>query len=310
VDGAAVKKPLWRRVLRVLMWVLIALLALLAFQVIRHWDTIQRVFLGGVKVYETTPPAIPSDIKRPAILVFSKTNAFRHEEAIPAGNAMFAALAKGNGWGHFQTENGATFSPEILSRFDAVVFNNVSGDVFTPEQKAAFKAFVEKGGGYVGIHAAGDNSHATWDWYMKNVIGTTFIGHPMKPQFQKAIVRVEDKEHPASKGLPAAWPRTDEWYSFDKSPRTPGINIIATLDESSYDPGSFFGTKLAMGKDHPIIWSRCIGRGRGLYSALGHTAESYNEAENVTMLKGALKWVLKAEGPICDVPPTLPGVLK
>jgi type 1 glutamine amidotransferase len=144
---------------------------------------------------------------------------------------------------------------------------------------------------------------------MNSVIGTTFIGHPMKPQFQKATVRVEDKEHPASKALPPAWDRTDEWYSFDTSPRAPGVNIIATLDESTYDPGSFFGTKLAMGKDHPIVWSRCVGRGRALYSAMGHTAASYAEAENIMLLTGAIKWALKQEGPVCDAPPTLPGKL-
>ena len=64
----------------------------------------------------------------------------------------------------------------MAEQFDAVVFNNVSGDVFTPDQRAAFKAFVENGGGYLGIHAAGDNSHAAWDWYMKAILGTTFTG--------------------------------------------------------------------------------------------------------------------------------------
>ena len=38
------------------------------------------------------------------------TNSFRHEEAIPVANVMFAELAQENGWGYFQTENGATFS--------------------------------------------------------------------------------------------------------------------------------------------------------------------------------------------------------
>ena len=132
---------------RLLLWGVLLLLAFFAISVIRNYDTIKRVFLGGVKVYETTPPGFPGSIERPAILVFSKTSGFRHEEAIPAANAMFAGLAKAQGWGHFQTEDGATFSPGILARFDAVVFNNVSGDVFTPEQRQALKTFLEKGGG-------------------------------------------------------------------------------------------------------------------------------------------------------------------
>ncbi|WP_052129740.1 ThuA domain-containing protein [Sphingomonas sp. 35-24ZXX] len=272
----------------------------LAFSVWRNWDTIQRVFLGGVKVYETTAPAMPATISRPAILVFSKTNGFRHEEAIPAAKEMFERLARENGWGIFETDNGAAFSPEILSRFDAVIFNNVSGDVFTPDQRDAFKAFVLQGGGFVGLHAAGDNSHQAWDWYVKNIIGTQFVGHPMDPQFQQARVTVEDRTHAAAQDLPSVWIRMDEWYSFDNSPRaTPGVTIFATIDETTYKPGSLTGTNLAMGKDHPIAWWRCAGKGRVFYSAMGHTAESFAEPAYRRMLAGATRWALAIDGEGC-----------
>ena len=289
-----------RKILKIVGWALLALVLLFAFGLWRNWDTVQRVFLGGLKVYETEAPTLPADIKRPAILVFSKTNGFRHEEAIPAANALFDAVAQEQGWGLFKTESGAAFSPEILARFDAVVFSNTSGDVFTPAQRAAFKAFLERGGGYVGIHAAGDNSHADWAWYMDRVIGTTFTGHPMDPQFQQAAVRIEDRTNPATRGLPAEWRRTDEWYSFDKSPRKPGIAVLATLDEGTYKPGSFFGTELAMSKDHPIVWARCVGKGRALYSALGHTAATYAEPDYRKHISGALGWALKLEGEGCS----------
>ena len=289
-----------RKVMKVVGLLVLLASVIAAFGVWRNWDMIQRVFLGGVKVYETTPPNVPADIPRPAILVFSKTNAFRHEEAIPAAATMFDELAKENGWGIYQTENGATFRPDILARFDAVVFSNVSGDVFTPEQRAAFRAFVENGGGFVGIHAAGDISHKAWDWYMQSIIGTRFIGHPMDPQFQKAIMRIEDHAHPSTKGLPATLERTDEWYSFDKSPRgVPGLTVLATLDESTYKPGTFFGTSLAMGKDHPIAWWRCAGRGRVFYAAGGHTAETFGDPAYRRFLNGAVVWAIRRAGEGC-----------
>jgi hypothetical protein len=242
---------------------------------------------------------VPTDIKRPAILVFSKTNGFRHEEAIPAASKLFEQLAKENGWGIYQTENGATFRPDILARFDAVIFSNASGDVFTSDQKKAFRAYIENGGGYVGIHAAGDNSHS-WDWFVQNMIGTTFTGHPMDPQFQKAVVRIEDTKHPATVGLPADWSRVDEWYSFDKSPRGKGFHILATLDEATYSPKGVFGQELAMGEDHPIVWWNCVGKGRVLYSAMGHTAKSFAEPLYHQMLLGSVKWALRLEGSGCD----------
>ncbi|MDG2003775.1 MAG: ThuA domain-containing protein [Novosphingobium sp.] len=289
-----------KKALKFIGWALLLLLLVFAIQVWRNWDTIQRTMLGGLKVYETEAPAMPPGIQRPAILVFSKTNGFRHEEAIPVANALFETFAKDNGWGYFQTENGAAFSPEILSRFDAVIFNNVSGDVFTADQRAAFQQFLVSGGGYVGIHAAGDNSHEAWPWYVDQVIGTHWIGHPIDPQFQKATVHIEDRIHAASAQLPDRLVRTDEWYSFDKSPRKEGISVLATLDESTYDPGSMFGTDLAMGKDHPIVWSRCVGEGRALYSAMGHQPTAFAEPEYRQMLLGATNWVLRKAGEGCN----------
>ena len=293
-----------RKAIRIILWLLLALLVIVGVQAFRHWDTIQRVFLGGLHTHETVPPVIPADIKRPAILVFSKTNGFRHEEAIPAANAMLAKLAAEKGWGYFQTENGAAFSPAILAKFDAVVFSNASGDVFNAAQRTAFQAFVENGGGYVGIHAAGDDSWKDWPWYVEHIVGTRFTGHPMNPQFQLATVNIEDAGHPATKGQAPEWARTDEWYSFDKSPRgKPGLTVLATLDESSFANHKLFGKDLAMGKDHPIAWWRCTGQGRVLYSAMGHQASAYAEPEYRAMLAGAISWAMKLEGAGCEGPP-------
>jgi uncharacterized protein len=290
---------MWKYIKRIVLSLLGVAVVVVAIGTYRNWNIVQRVFLGGLKIYETTPPPLPADIKRPAILVFSKTNGFRHESAIPAANALFESMAKDNDWAYFQTENGATFSPEILARFDAVIFNNVSGDVFTPLQKAAFKNFVEQGGSYIGLHAAGDNSHS-WAWHVDRLIGARFTGHPMRPQLQKALVRIEDATHPAILGLPKSFLRTDEWYSFATSPRATGFHILATIDEASYTQVGLFGKNLAMGKDHPIVWWNCVGKGRILYSAMGHTAETFAEPHIQKMLLGSLKWTLRLDGSSCE----------
>jgi len=289
-----------KKILKVLGILLLIVAAVLGFGAYRNWDTIQRTMLGGVKVYETEPPTMPAEIARPAILVFSKTNSFRHEEAIPVANVMFAELAQENGWGYFQTENGATFSPDILARFDAVVFNNVSGDVFTANQRQALKDYIAGGGGFLGVHGSGGDFEYDWKWYVNDLIGAQFSGHPIDPQFQEATVHVEDRTHPSTEHLAETWERTDEWYSFQKSPRRDGYHILATLDETTYDPGSFFGNSLAMGGDHPIAWWHCSGNGRVLYSAMGHKPDAYLEPEYRQMLLGATNWVLRKQGEGCD----------
>jgi len=280
-----------RRTGKILRWTLAALLALMVVLAVINRDMIQRTMLGGLKVYETVPPPLPANLRSPAMLVFSKTNGFRHEEAIPAANHMLERTANIHGWGYFQTENGAAFSPAILSKFDLVVFNNASGDVFTPDQRAAFRSFVEGGGGFVGIHAAGDSSHEAWDWYARTMIGAHFTGHPMNPQFQRGTVVVADPSHPATRALPARWQREDEWYFF-ASPPGPDFHVLARLDEASIPNHKMFLKDLSMGSDHPIMWWRCVGRGRVFFSAMGHLPAAYSDATDTAMLNGALEWAM------------------
>jgi type 1 glutamine amidotransferase len=273
---------------RVLLWVAGLLGVLLLGVGIWIGPAIYRA-VHGMNVYETTPPQLPADLLSPAILVFSKTNGFRHE-SIAAANAMFRDIATEREWGIYLTENGAVFDPALLSRFDAVVWNNASGDVLTPEQRQAFQDYLRGGGGFVGVHGAGGDPSYRWRWYVDELIGAQFIGHTMWPQFPRAAIQIADPTHPAMQGLPREWVRDDEWYSFDRSVREKGYRILATLDEGSYRPRGLLLDDLSMAGDHPIIWSHCVGDGRALYSALGHSADAYSEPLHRTMLASAVAW--------------------
>ena len=48
-------------------------------------------------------------------------------------------------------------------------------------QRQAVQDFIEGGGGYLGIHAAGDGSHADWDWYVREVIRAPYNQHTLNP---------------------------------------------------------------------------------------------------------------------------------
>ncbi len=252
--------------------------------------------------YDTVAPELPAQIQRPAILVFSKTNGFRHEEAIPAGLALFERLAKEKGWGLFATENGAVIAPEILARFDAVVWHNTSADTLNDEQKATLKKWILEGGGFVALHGSGGDPSYDWQWYVDELIGAQFTSHTMGPQFQEGTLKVEDPNHPATRDLPPSFSHMEEWYSFANNPRDKGFNILMTVDESTYSPEFhllWMDEDLRMG-DHPVVWSRCLGKGRTFYSALGHQAEAYETEEMASLLSGALSWAAGLEGPPCD----------
>lgn len=237
-------------------------------------------------------PEIP-ELARPAVLIVSKTNGYRHDsiaEAVPA----LEAIVKARGWSSFATENAAVFHPESLAKFDVIVFANASGDLYTAEQRAAFQSWIAKGGGFVGLHSAGDGSHP--DWFVKLRGNGQFTGHPGgADQFQAADLIVQDRGHPATRHLPQRWRWTDEYYSWDAPPAA-DAHVLASLDEGTLrlDP------KYRMGHGHALIWWRCEGRARIFYSALGHRAEAWRDGAHLKMLDGAIAWAARRQGRGCD----------
>lgn len=249
--------------------------------------------------YDTALPRFGVLRGHPRVLLFEKINGFKDVPSVNAAHAAFVAMAQRKGWALVITDQGSAFSPLILRRFDAVIWNNISGDVLTLSQRASFQNWMEHGGGFIGVHGTAGDPVYFWDWYVDTLLGARFAGHPMNPQFQTAKVSIGDATHPAAKGLPASWDMDDEWYSFKNNPRATGSRIIATLDETTYKPDGMVGQDLRMGTDHPIVWSRCVGRGRMFYSAIGHRPERYGDANYVKMLEQAVDWAADRAGSDC-----------
>jgi len=238
--------------------------------------------------YDHTPPVLPEKLKHPAILVFSKSNGFRDDPSVNAAEAALKAMADHEHWSMAFTDNAAVFNAADLKRFDAVVWNNVSGDVLTIAQRADFKAYVEKGGGFAGFHGSGGDPYYDWDWYPDTLLGARFLSHPMSPQFQAAKLKIDDSHDPIVRDLPAEWTMTDEWYSFKTDPRAKGAHVLVTLDESTYQPMTG-KIDIRMG-DHPIAWTQCIGDGRSFYTAIGHRPESYTEPNTSVLMEHGVAW--------------------
>ena len=210
-----------------------------------------------------SPGALAQTEPRFAVLVLSKTTAFRHD-SIPAGIAAIEALGAEHGFSVDSTEDTSRFIDAELTRYKVVVFLSTTGDILADDQKRAFERYIASGGGFVGIHSASDTEYR-WAWYGR-LVGAYFASHP---EIQPATVRIEDLRHPSTETLPSAWQRTDEWYNFRTNPRG-AVHILASVDEGSYSGGK-------MGSDHPIAWCQTIDGGRSWYTAMGHTTESYAE---------------------------------
>lgn len=252
--------------------------------------------------FDKEPPVLPADLKPGGVLIYSKTNGFRDDSGVVASDTALAAMAHERGWPYFVTENGAVMNKEQLSKFKVVVWNNNSGDTLTPEQRDAFKTWVENGGSYVGTHGAGGDpkydppngrtSLADWPWYIETLLGAQFTSHSAQ-QFGDA--HVEDPKSPLTKGLPSVFHRSDEWYAFATNPRSlPGFHILITADEKSYNPG-----RSTMGADHPLAWWHCVGKGHAFYSALAHGGMMYTEPVILQLYGNAMAWALAESGQSC-----------
>ena len=220
------------------------------------------------------------------VLVFSKTNGFRHD-SIPDGIAAIRELADQNGFSADATEDSTAFDDDNLAQYRAVIFLNTTGNnVLDDNQKAAFERYIQAGGGYVGIHSATDTEY-NWQWY-DGLVGTHFANHPA---IQSATVQVADHVHPSSAPLPMRWSRRDEWYNFRSNPRGQ-VHVLATLDERSYSGGS-------MGFDHPTAWCHQYDGGRAWYTGGGHTRESYSEPLFRAHILGGIEFAAGAKDGDC-----------
>ena len=209
------------------------------------------------------------------MLVFSKTAGFRHS-SIPNGIAAIQALGAANGFTVDATEDAAQFTTANLAQYQAVIWLSTTGDVLNADPADRVRAYIAAGGGYVGVHAAADTEY-DWAWY-GGLVGAYFASHPAT---QQATIRVEDRANPSTAHLPPTWTRTDEWYNYRTNPRA-NVKVLASLDESSYTGGS-------MGGDHPITWCQNYGGGRSWYTGLGHTEETYTDANFRQMLLGGIQ---------------------
>ncbi|MFH8976599.1 ThuA domain-containing protein [Streptomyces sp. NPDC017890] len=211
----------------------------------------------------------------PRLLLYTRTTAYRHDSIPDAVDAVGTL-------GEFEADH--TEDPSVLERsldrYAAVVFLSTSGEVLTPAGRARLAAYVEAGGGFVGVHAAACTEE---DWpYYGGLLGARFDRHPA---YQPGRVVVEDRDHPATRNLPAVWEFTDEWYDFRANPRG-AVRVLARADESSYEGGG-------MGDDHPLVWCRDQGAGRVFYTALGHAADAYADPDFRAHLRGGIAWAAR-----------------
>jgi len=222
-------------------------------------------------------PATHKDRPTPKVLIFSKTNGYRHG-CIPAGIAAIKKLGEENGFEVDATEDSTWFNKATLKKYKALIFLNPTGKVFGPDEEKALQEYIHHGGGFVGIHSATDCEY-NWQWY-GDLVGAYFKSHPKQ---QQAKIVVVNKDNAATKGVPDPWERLDEWYNFKYI--NPNITVLLKIDETSYTGGE-------NGDNHPMAWYHAYEGGRSFYTELGHTDASYVDPVYLGHLLGGINYAL------------------
>ena len=104
------------------------------------------------------------------------------------------------------------------------------------------------------------------------------------PGRARKTVTVEDRTSAATKGLPATWTRTDEWYEF----RTASTPARARAGHG--------GRATATWAPSALAWCHRYDGGRSVYTAMGHTQESFTEPPFLATCWARSRWPPAARG--------------
>ena len=155
----------------------------------------------------------------------------------------------------------------------------------TEEQGAAIKDFVQAGGALYALHNSSHISLSSKNY--REVMGGAYIDHPALRPFK---VSVANKEHPITRGVQDFIVNDEQHFvTYDKDPRyilLRSENIDGLTDISE---GRDLGTKAIAG------WAYDFGKGRVVFTAVGHTLHALWQPEYFKLQKNAVGWLLRTK---------------
>ena len=230
---------------------------------------------------------------------------------VPYGSAAFEALGKKSGaFEPVVSDELASFLPENLKRFDAIVMNNSCGPWITPTdadmEKPGFKAlgadkkavetalrqtlmeYMADGGGIVAIHFA-IAANPQWPAFGE-LIGGKFIGHPWNEEIG---IDCEEPSHPlvaAYEGKP--FRIADEIYSFGKPYDRSKLRVLQSIALDRANMGvRWIPWHERSDYDFALTWVKSVGKGRIFYTSFGHRTELFWDPRMLQLYLDAVQFV-------------------
>ena len=224
------------------------------------------------------------------ILMYSQSDGFRHGVVrrpltgeLSFAEGIFKEIATKAGYEVFVSQCFHDLrGRKDFDNYDAIVFYS-SGDVKI--DKEALYAWTRDGGAFIGIHSATD----TWkgDPEYVNFIGGAFKTHGAGDR--EVTLKVEDRDHPATRMLGAEWKLVDEIYHHENFSRD-NMHVLISVDTEKTDLGP---QRMEADGDYPVAWTRTEGNGRVFYTALGHRNEVWEDSVFQEHLLAGIAWALR-----------------
>jgi len=257
--------------------------------------------LSGLRVVAQTDPP------RYRVIAFSTARSDPgHISFVEEARQWFPKVARERGFSFESTTNWGNLNRTFLAGHDVVVFLDSRPEA--PSQREAFQEYMENGGAWMGFHFAAfaltpSQFPQNWDWYHLGFLGAgSYAGNTWRPT--SAILKVENPQHPATRGLPATFVAPpNEWYKWSADLRTNRhLKILASIDPASFPLGT--GPKpheIWHTGYYPVVWTHQ--KYRMIYFNMGHNdiaseggtnrTRSFTFTSQVqnTLVLNALEWL-------------------
>jgi len=174
---------------------------------------------------------------------------------------------------------------ERLKAYQLIIWLNESP--VNPDQRQAFERYMQRGGAWLGFHAAGYTDKDTnWPWYVDFLGGAVFNTNSWPPL--PALLAIDDRSHPVTAGLPPHFEApANEWYFWKPDPRlNENVQVLVTLDPSNYPIGF---KDVLTGGDLPVVWTNTTYR--MLYINMGHGDKIFTSPAQNQLIDNAVLWL-------------------
>jgi type 1 glutamine amidotransferase len=237
---------------------------------------------GSQAVAPVPVAAVPRPIGKPGqinVLLLSGANNHNWQETTAALKSLFAESPK---FSVTVVENPWDMKPADIEGYN-LIFNNWNTygkdkREWSAVMKAAFMAWVKKGGGFFVLHAGGS---MFYDWEaFQSLTGGAWEKGTFHPHMQAFTVSIADKTHPVTRGMTDFEIFDEPWQKIGN--RNPSRRVLVSGVVSKENKGS--------GDPEPFAFVTEAGKGRCFNLVLGHDAKALNSAGCKALILSGSEW--------------------